>query len=82
MYQRLKTLARLSETGIINPEIGQNPFNINPRLARGYRLDKHQRIVAVFDLFLPFVKIARPGIISRRQKEQIIADKIFFPSDN
>lgn len=77
MYQRLKTLARLSETGIINPEIGQNPFNINPRLARGYRLDKHQRIVAVFDLFCHLLKIARPGIISRRRKNRLLPIKSF-----
>src|SRR3546814_18487933 len=49
---------RLPEPGTIDPEIGQNPLDIDSRLARRDALDEEQRIVLIIDALAPLAEIS------------------------
>src|SRR3546814_12946224 len=70
----IKSGRRLPEPVTIDPEIGQNPLDIDSRLARRDALDEEQRIVLIIDALAPLAEIPRAAIVRRRRVEQVAVD--------
>ena len=75
----LQALRLLSQPGRIHPVIGNYPLDIKARFPPGNHFHKQQRVTFIIQRFRPTLQVMRTAVVRSGKKNQIVADKIFFP---